>query len=76
MVPAAISTWEEYYDYLLTRSHDNMPADSLTLLHIAQNNSGRLVEQARHSRPLTFGLSFSKGCRRTGVPKPGCNIRC
>lgn len=60
MVPATISTWEEYYDYLLTRSHDNMPADSLTLLHIAQNNSGRLVEQARHSRPLTFGLSFSK----------------
>ena len=60
MVPATISTWEEYYDYLLTRSHDNMPADSLTLLHIAQNNSGRLVEQARYSRPLTFGLSFSK----------------
>lgn len=60
MVPATISTWEEYYDYLLTRSHDNMPADSLTLLHIAQNNSGRLVEQAHHSRPLTFGLSFSK----------------
>ena len=59
LVPPAIDTWEEYYDYLLTRNPASMPADSALLLHIAQSNSGRIVEQARHSRPLTFGLSLS-----------------
>ena len=39
IVPTTISTWEEYYDYLLSRSHDDMPADTVALLNIAKNNT-------------------------------------
>ena len=60
IVPTTISTWEEYYDYLLSRSHDDMPADTVALLNIAKNNSGDIVEREKHEKPITFGLSFTK----------------
>ena len=59
-VPVNISTWEEYYDYLQSRSHDNMPADSVALMNIAKNNSGDIIEHENHEKPITFGISFSK----------------
>ena len=58
--PSYITTWEGYYDYLLSRSHANMPADSLALLNIAKNNSGDIVERENHEKPITFGLSLTK----------------
>lgn len=58
--PTTISTWEEYYDYLLSRSHDDMPVDSVALLNIAKNNSGDIVEKEKHEKPITFGLSLTK----------------
>lgn len=58
--PSVIRTWEEYADYLESFVHQGMSEDSLTLLHIAQNNKGEMIEQEYHERPLSFGLSFSK----------------
>lgn len=60
VAPVNISTWEGYYDYLLSKSHDDMPADSAALLNIAKNNSGDIVERENHEKPITFGLSLSK----------------
>lgn len=58
--PTTISTWEEYYDYLLSRSHDDMPVDSVALLNIAKNNSGDIVEKEKHEKAITLGLSLTK----------------
>lgn len=59
-VPAVIHTWEEYTHHLESTVHDQMSADSLMLLHIAQNNHGQIIQKARHHRPLTFRLSASR----------------
>lgn len=58
--PEYVSTWEEYYRYLSELSHDDMPADSATLINIAKNNSGKIEEQENHQKPITIGLSFTK----------------
>lgn len=63
-VPYVIHTWEEYADYLESTVHEGMSGDSLTLLHIAQNNKGEMIEQEQHDRPLVLGLSFSKKIRQ------------
>lgn len=58
-IPREISTWEDYYDYLLTRRHDDMPEDSAALLDIAKSNSGDIIERERHDRPITLGLTVA-----------------
>ena len=57
---SSFSTWEEYYDYLATRGHEDMSEDSVVLMNIAKNNSGDIIERERHDKPVTFGLSLTK----------------
>ena len=45
-LPQQVNTWEEYYDYLNTRNQEGTLGDSLTLMTIAKNNSGRIIEQS------------------------------
>lgn len=59
-LPEQVSTWEEYYTYLNTRYEAGILGDSLGLLNVAKNNSGRIVEHQQHDSPVTVGLSFSK----------------
>lgn len=59
-LPQQVSTWEEYYTYLNTRYQTGTLGDSLGLLNVAKNNSGRIVEHQQHDSPVTVGLSFSK----------------
>lgn len=59
-LPQQVNTWEEYYDYLNTRHQEGTLGDSLTLMTIAKNNSGRIIEHQHHDAPITFGLSFNK----------------
>lgn len=55
-----ITTWEELYKDLSTRTNANSPADSIALLNIAKNNSGRIIEKEKHDKPITIGLSLTK----------------
>lgn len=59
-LPEQVSTWEEYYTYLNTRYQAGTLGDSLGLLNVAKNNSGRIIEHQQHDSPVTIGLSFSK----------------
>lgn len=59
-MPQQVDTWEDYYSYLNTRHQEGTLGDSLTLLTIAKNNSGRIIEQQHHDSPVTFGLSVNK----------------
>lgn len=58
--PQEVSTWEEYYSYLNTRYQEGTLGDSLTLMNIAANNHGKIVEQQHHDAPVTIGLSVNK----------------
>ena len=59
--PQQVSTWEEYYSYLHTRyQQGTLGKDSIGLMQIAQNNSGRIVENQQHHAPIVEGLSLSK----------------
>lgn len=59
--PQQVGTWEEYYTYLSTRyQQGTLGKDSIELMQIAQNNSGRIFENQKHHSPITIGLSFSK----------------
>lgn len=55
-----INTWEEYSQYLYSTRHENTPADTLTLIEIADHNNGDIVEREEHDNPIVFGLSFCK----------------
>ncbi len=56
--PQQVSTWEEYYSYLHTRyQQGTLGKDSIGLMQIAQNNSGRIVENQQHHAPIVVGLS-------------------
>lgn len=55
-----IRTWEEYYNYLSAKDDGDMPSDSAALINIAKNNSGQIIENEKHEKPVTFGLSFTK----------------
>lgn len=59
-LPQQVSTWEEYYAYLRSLSEAGLSEDSLTLMEVAENNSGPIVERRQHSAPITFGLSLNK----------------
>ncbi|WP_455668321.1 sigma-70 family RNA polymerase sigma factor [Phocaeicola sp.] len=58
--PQQVNTWEEYYAYLNARSEAGLSADSLTLMEVAGNNNGDIVEHQRHYAPITLGLSMNK----------------
>lgn len=61
ILPAQVSTWEEYYTYLNTRHEQGkLGSDSIGLLQVARNNSGKIVEQQHHDSPVSIGLSLSK----------------
>lgn len=59
--PRQVGTWEEYYTYLHTRyQQGTLGKDSIGLMQIARNNSGRIVENRQHHAPITIGLSLNK----------------
>ncbi len=58
--PENINTWEDYSRYLHMKEHENMPADTLAILEIADHNQGDIIEREQHDRPITFGISLSK----------------
>lgn len=53
------STWEEYYAYIINNNLSSS-ADTLALIDIAGNNTGKIVEQEHHDKPVTVGLSLTK----------------
>lgn len=59
-IPQQVDTWEDYYSYLNTRHQEGTLGDSLTLLAITKNNSGKIIEQQHHDSPVTVGLSVNK----------------
>lgn len=60
-LPQQVGTWEEYYTYLNTRYEEGtLNSDSIGLMQVARNNSGRIVEQQHHDAPVTVGFSLSK----------------
>lgn len=60
-LPQQVGTWEEYYAYLHTRyQQGTLSPDSISLMQIAQNNSGRIIENQKHHAPIVIGLSLSK----------------
>lgn len=60
IIPNETSTWEDYYNHLQQKEHEGMPADTLALMTIAKHNSGKIVEQEQHEKPITFGVSLTK----------------
>lgn len=58
--PQEVSTWEEYYSYLNARYEEGTLGDSVTIMNIAANNHGKIVEQQHHDAPITIGLSANK----------------
>lgn len=58
--PENINTWEDYSRYLHMKEHENMPADTLAIMEIADHNQGDIIEREQHDRPITFGISLSK----------------
>lgn len=59
-LPQQVSTWEDYYTYLNTRYQEGTLGDSLTIMNIAKNNQGDIVEGQHHYSPVTIGLSANK----------------
>ncbi len=55
-----ITTWEELYKDLATRTNEHSPADSIALMNIAKKNSGSIIEKEKHYKPITIGLSITK----------------
>lgn len=58
--PQEVSTWEEYYSYLSTRYEEGTLGDSVTIMNIAANNHGKIVEQQHYDAPVTIGLAVNK----------------
>lgn len=58
--PQEVSTWEDYYSYLNARYQAGTLGDSLTIMNIAANNHGKIVEQQHHDAPVTIGLAVNK----------------
>lgn len=58
--PENINTWEDYSRYLHMKEHENMPADTLAMIEIADHNQGDIIEREQHDRPITFCISLSK----------------
>ena len=59
-MPSHVSTWEEYCKYLKAVASENASADTLQLIQIAEQNSGKIVHKEHHDKPITFGISVTK----------------
>lgn len=59
-MPSHVSTWEEYSKYLKAVASENASADTLQLIQIAEQNSGKIVHKEHHDKPITFGISVTK----------------
>ena len=59
-MPSHVSTWEEYCKYLKTVASEKASADTLQLIQIAEQNSGKIVHKEHHDKPITFGISVTK----------------
>ena len=59
-MPSHVSTWEEYCKYLKAVASENASADTLQLIQIAEQNSGKIVHKEHHDKPVTFGISVTK----------------
>lgn len=59
-MPSHVSTWEEYCKYLKAIASENASADTLQLIQIAEQNSGKIVHKEHHDKPITFGVSVTK----------------
>lgn len=58
--PQEVSTWEEYYSYLSARYEEGTLGDSVTIMNIAANNHGKIMEQQHYDAPVTIGLAVNK----------------
>ncbi len=58
VIPDRITTWEDYYNYLVLNGHSIVNANALK--SIALNNSGKIIEREHHDKPITFELSITK----------------
>ena len=58
-IPKVISTWEDYYKFLV-RKGGNVSPDTAALITIAKHNTGKIVEREQHDKPITLGLALTK----------------
>ena len=58
-IPKVISTWEDYYKFLVRKGGKVSP-DTAALITIAEHNTGKIVECEQHDKPITLGLALTK----------------
>ena len=58
-IPKVISTWEDYYKFLVRKGGKVSP-DTAALITIAEHNTGKIVEREQHDEPITLGLALTK----------------
>lgn len=58
-IPKVISTWEDYYKFLVRKGGKVSP-DTAALITIAEHNTGKIVEREQHDKPITLGLTLTK----------------
>lgn len=58
-IPKVISTWEDYYKFLVRKGGKVSP-DTVALITIAEHNTGKIVEREQHDKPITLGLALTK----------------
>lgn len=58
-IPKVISTWEDYYKFLVRKGGKVSP-DTAALITIAKHNTGKIVEREQHEKPITLGLALTK----------------
>lgn len=58
-IPKVISTWEDYYKFLVRKGGQVSP-DTAALITIAKHNTGKIVEREQHDKPITLGLALTK----------------
>ena len=58
-IPKVISTWEDYYKFLVRKGGKVSP-DTAALITIAEHNTGKIVEREQHDKPITLGLALTK----------------
>ena len=58
-IPKVISTWEDYYKFLVQKGGKVSP-DTAALITIAEHNTGKIVEREQHDKPITLGLALTK----------------
>lgn len=58
-IPKVISTWEDYYKFLVRKGGQVSP-DTAALITIAEHNTGKIVEREQHDKPITLGLALTK----------------